>query len=75
MSDEAWIISTAAAASTSFSAFAPADSPAAISRMPRTRLPLEVRARRSGSRNGAGAPVRVATDFRNSSMSVRLVAK
>ena len=59
MSDEAWIISTAAAASTSLSAFAPADSPAAMSRMPRTRLPLEVRARASGSRRAFGAPVRV----------------
>jgi hypothetical protein len=73
MSDEAWIISIAAAARTSFSPFAPDASPAAMVSTPRTRFPAESSARRSGAASGAGACGR--SSARNRSISARREAK
>ena len=75
ISEEAWIISIAAAASISFSALQPAASPAAMVSTPRTRLPDDSSARASGSLSGFGAPVRAATFSKYSSSCARRAAK
>ena len=74
ISDDAWIISIAAAASR-FSGLHPADSPTAIVSTPRTRLPEDVSARFKGSASGFGATARRAMFRSVSSISARRAAK